>query len=100
MVYLVCLVCLVEQDKPNERNRPDELVPLGYSDYKVFLIPIPDRSYCTALMCSPPGVGGAVGDGVGGGGVTGGGTVAVPTVNVTGTVTDEAPVAVIVTVAL
>ncbi|MCX5728040.1 MAG: hypothetical protein NTZ28_04240 [Nitrospirae bacterium] len=50
-------------------------------------------------MCRPPGVGG--GTNAPGGGVTGGGTGAVATtVNITGTVTGEAPVAFIVTVAL
>jgi len=50
-------------------------------------------------MCRPPGVGG--GTNAPGGGVTGDGTGAVATtVNITGTVTGEAPVAFIVTVAL
>ena len=48
-------------------------------------------------MCRPLGAGGAAG---GGGGVTGGGTGTVVTVNVTGTLTEEAPVAFMVTMAL
>jgi hypothetical protein len=65
---------------------------------KVFLISISDRSYCTALMCRPPGAGGGVW--VVGGGVTGGDTGAVATVNVTGTVTEAPPVALNVIVPL
>ena len=64
----------------------------------LFLISISDRSYCTALMCRPPGVGGAVNGA--GGGMTGGDTGAVATVNVTGTVTGEAPMALSVIVPL
>ena len=48
-------------------------------------------------MCRPLGAGGAVS---GGGGVTGGDREAVVTVNVTGTLTEEPPMAFMVTVAL
>lgn len=104
LVYLVYLICLIGHNKLDERNKPDEPdqpvspVPLNYLASKVVLVSISDRFYCTELICRPPGVGGAVSGA--GGDVTGGGTGAVVTVNVTGTVSEEAPVAVIVTVAL
>ncbi len=103
-VYLVYLIWLIGQNQMDEGNKPDEPgqpvppVPLNYLANKVFLISISDRYYCTELICRPPGVGGAVSGA--GGDVTGGSTGAVVTVNVTGTVSEEAPVAVIVTVAL
>jgi hypothetical protein len=73
LVCLVCLVCLVEQGQQDERNKPDEPVlpvSLGYPANNTFLVPTSNRSYCTALMCRPPGVGGGVSGA--GGGTTGG----------------------------
>lgn len=76
---------------------PFSPVPLSYPTNNAFLASIPDRFYCVALMCRPVGVGGVTGGGGGGGG---GGTGVVVMVNVTGTVTEEAPTAFIVTVPL
>ena len=53
----------------SERNKPDQHVspvPLSYLANKIILVSISDRSYCTELICRPPGVGGAVGGGGGG----------------------------------
>ena len=87
-------------------------IPLGYPTKNAFLASIPGRGYslspecparkrgefhCTTVMCRPFGVGGVTGGGEGGGG---GGTGIVVMVNVTGTVTEEAPTAFIVTVPL
>jgi hypothetical protein len=106
LVDLVYLVSLVERDKPNEQNRSDEpvlQVSRGYHANKAFLIPIPDRYYCTAMIFRLPGVGGAARGGGGGGGGDeggGGGRAVATTVNVTGTAIEEAPAAFMVIVAL
>ena len=61
LVDLVYLVCLVERDKPDERNRPDEpvlRVSLGYPANKTFPVSIPGKSYSKEPMRRPTGVGG------------------------------------------
>ena len=95
LLYSVCLIGLVRRNEPDKPDRPDQtrsttLAQLSYLQNIPGLLS--DRFYCTALMCRPLRVGGAVRGG--------GGTEAVATVNVTGTLTEEAPVAFIVTVAL